>query len=44
VCFPGAGITFSAALLSRELSGVGIALIGLGAIFILIGAAQKRKK
>jgi hypothetical protein len=43
VCFMGAGVALSAALHSRGASGVGIGIIGVGVMFLLIGAAKKRK-
>ena len=44
VCFMGAGVTMSVALQSRGSAGIGLALIGVGVMFLLIGAGQMRKK
>jgi len=43
VCFMGAGVVFLAALRESGGAGVGAGLIGLGVIFMILGAAQKRK-
>lgn len=44
VCFMGAGVTMGVALQSRNGAGIGLALIGVGVMFLLIGAGQMRKK
>ena len=43
VCFMGAGVAMSTALHSRGASGAGTGLIGIGVMFIIIGAVQRRK-
>jgi hypothetical protein len=44
VCFMGAGVALGASLYSRGGYGVGIGLLGIGVVFLIIGAAQLRKK
>jgi hypothetical protein len=41
-CYMGAGVTLTLALNSKGASAIGIALIGVGVMFIIIGVAQKR--
>ena len=43
VCFMSAGVALSIALHSRGASGAGSGLIGVGVMFLIIGAARKRK-
>jgi hypothetical protein len=44
VCFVGAGVALGAALHSRGGSGVGLGLIGVGVVFLIVGAIQSGKK
>lgn len=43
VAFIGAGIALSVALMERTGPAVGIALIGLGVTFLILGLSQKKK-
>jgi hypothetical protein len=43
VCFLGAGVTLSIALQSRGAAGIGLALIGVGVMFLILGAAKRQK-
>lgn len=43
VCFIGAGLTLSIALESEGASVIGLALIGLGVVYVLLGASRRRK-
>jgi len=43
VCFMGAGVALNIALHAHGAGGAGIGLIGVGVMFLVIGAAQRRK-
>ena len=43
VCFMGAGIAIGAALLRSGGGEAGVALVGVGVLFLIIGAVQRRK-
>jgi hypothetical protein len=43
VCFLGAGVALTTALSSRGASGAGIGLIGIGVVFLIVGAVRRRR-
>ena len=43
VCFMGAGVALNAALQEQGAVGAGTGLIGVGVVFLVIGAVQKRR-
>ena len=43
VCFMGSGVALSLALLEQGTGAVGISLIGLGAVFLILGVNKKRE-
>jgi hypothetical protein len=43
VCFMGSGVALSLALLQQGSGVVGISLIGLGAVFMILGVSKKRE-
>jgi hypothetical protein len=45
VCYMGAGVTLGIALQSKGTFGswIGLGLIGVGVVFLVMGALQKRK-
>lgn len=43
VCFMGAGVAISLALSTRGVHGAGVGLIGMGVIFLAIGAGARRR-
>jgi hypothetical protein len=43
ICYMGAGVALAAALRENGASAVGIALIGVGVVFLVMGATQIRK-
>ena len=43
VCFLGAGVALSTALQSKGASGIGFSLIGLGVVYLILGARKRQK-
>ena len=43
VCYIGAGVALGAALQERGGFVIGVALVGIGVVFVVLGAVRKRK-